>query len=158
MPCRTSSLMLAAALLLPLAACTPPEGAAVTSCTTTAQLGVQNPARDCVLRVDRFTGGASASFSADGPSFYRHYEAQAEFTVERGSVLVRVLGSHDPVQFLVEPGRPWKGRIVARLGRQDRRFRIAMEPQGDAAGLQATVRHRKVTRSMLSPPEVLPQG
>ena len=146
---------LAAAFLL--AACTAPPGAAVTSCTT-AQPAGRNPPRDCSLRVERFDGRASASFSAEAPAFYGHYEADAEFAVEQGRVRVSVYGSHDPVEFVVEPGRPWRGRIVARLDRHDRGFHVAMVPQGDAAGLEATIRHRHVVRSMVSPTEVHPQG
>ena len=158
MPCRPARFVLASALLLTLSGCTPPDSAAVTSCTTDMQLGTLNPVRDCVLKVRRFDGHASASFAAEAPRYYKHYEADAEFAVESGRVLVQVIGSHEPIAFVIEPGRPWKGRIVARLNRQNQRFRIAMEAQGEASGLQATVRHRNVVRSMLAPVEVLPQG
>jgi len=158
MPLRPLPLAFAAALALPLAACSPPQGVAITSCTTATQPGVSNPERDCMMRVEDFSGSTEAMFSADGPGFYRHYEADARFEIERGSVLVRVHGSHDPIEFLVEAGRPWKGRIVARLNRQNHRFRVSMEPRGEAAGLQARIRHRNVLRSMVSPPEVLPHG
>ena len=150
--------LLGAALALPLGACHAPAGAAVTRCSTETQVLVNNPQRDCSLRVERFDGRAVASFAADAPRYYRHYEAEAEFAIERGRVLVSVYGSHDPVEFVVEPGRPWKGRIIARLNRQDQRFHVAMEPQNEAGGLQATIRHRNVVRSMVSPTEVLPQG
>ena len=68
------------------------------------------------------------------------------------------LGGHEPVEFVVEPGRPWKGRIVGRLNRSDQRFHVSLMPQGSAGGLQATIRHRNVVRSLVSPTEVLPQG
>lgn len=155
---RTILALVAAALALALGACTAPSGAAVTRCTTEIQVLVQNPQRDCTLRVDTFKDRAVASFQADAPKFYRHYEADAEFAIERGQVLVRVYGSHDPVEFVVEPGRPWKGRIVARLNRQNQRFHVSLEPQGEAAGLHATIRHRNVVRSLVSPVEVLPRG
>ena len=155
---RACAPALVLASTLALGACTAPSGAAVTRCSSGAAALVQNPQRDCTLEVQAFSGRTVASFQADAPDFYRHYEADAEFAVRSGRVRVSVYGSHDPVEFVVEPGRPWKGRIVARLNRQDRRFRVALEPEGEAAGLQATIRHRNVVRSAVSPTEVLPQG
>lgn len=158
MPYRLSILLPALALLSALAGCTPPRHAAVTSCTIARQLGEANPLRECTMQVAEFDGNASAAFTAESPRFYRHYEADAEFHIEHGSVLVRVLGGHEPVEFVVEPGRPWKGRIVGRLNRSEQRFHVSLMPQGSAGGLQATIRHRNVVRSLVSPTEVLPQG
>jgi len=155
---RPLPFILAAALALPLAACSPPRHAAITSCSTAARFGVSNPERACVMRVAEFNGNADASFSAEGPGFYRHYEADAEFSIERGSVLVRVHGSHDPIEFVIEPGRPWKGQIVARLNRRNQTFRISMEPLGEAGGLEARIRYRNVKRSLLAPPQVFSKG
>ena len=58
MPHRHILLTLAAAFVVPLSGCTPPDSAAVTSCTSDMQLGIQNPVRDCVLDVRRFKGQA----------------------------------------------------------------------------------------------------
>lgn len=111
----------------------------------------ENPWKDCTLRVDTFDGRAAATFRGESPMYYRYFEAEAGFGVERGRVRVTVRGSGDPVVFSVEPGQPWHGRIVAQLNRRDRKdrkFTITLEPEGDASGLHATVRHRDAQRSM----------
>lgn len=150
MSSRPIATMLAAVFVLPLVACKPPKGAAVTHCEIPVQLS-ENPWKQCTLRVDTFDGRAAASFRGESPAYYRYFEAETSFRVEAGRVRVTVRGSGEPVVFTVAPGRPWQGRIVARLNRQDRKdrkFMIALEPQGDASGFQATVRHRDVQRSM----------
>lgn len=148
--------LLVAASVLSLAACTPPEGAAVVNCEKKMQLA-QNPWRDCTLGVDTFHGRAAATFRGESPTYYRYFEAETGFRVERGRVRVTLQGSGEPVMFTVEPGQSWQGRIVAPLNRRDRKdrkFTITLEPEGDASGFQATVRHRDVQRSMKTPTTV----
>ncbi|EIM02403.1 hypothetical protein RHOFW104T7_08760 [Rhodanobacter thiooxydans] len=150
--------LLAAALVLPLAGCTPPEGVAVVDCEKPVQLS-DNPWKRCTLRVGTFHGRAAATFRGKSPGFYRYFEAESAFRVERGRVRVTVRGSGEPVVFTVEPQRPWQGHIVARLNRQDRKgrsFTVVLEPEGDASGFQATVRHRDVQRSMETSTTVIP--
>jgi hypothetical protein len=147
---RPIASLLAIVFVLPLAACTPPKGAAIVSCEKKMQLA-ENPWKDCTLRVDTFDGRAAATFRGESPMYYRYFEVEAGFGVERGRVRVTVRGSGDPVVFSVEPGQPWHGRIVAQLNRRDRKdrkFTITLEPEGDASGLHATVRHRDAQRSM----------
>jgi hypothetical protein len=153
---RPIATLLAAASVLSLAACTPPQGAAVTSCEKSMQLA-ENPWKDCVLRVDIFHGRAAATFRGESPAYYRYFEAETGFRVERGRVRVTLRGSGEPVVFTVEPGQPWQGHIVAQLNRRDRKdrkFTITLEPEGDASGFQATIRHRDVQRSMKTPTTV----
>lgn len=156
MPFRPVATLLAAAFVLSLAACAPPEGAAVTRCKKSVQLS-ENPWQDCTLRVDAFHGRAAATFRGESPAYYRHFEAETAFHVQRGRVQVTVRGSGEPIVFTVEPGKPWQGRIVAQLNRRDRKdrkFTMVLEPEGDASGLRATVRHRDVQRSMETPTTV----
>lgn len=153
---RPIATLLATAFVLALTACTPPEGAAVTSCKKSIQLS-ENPWQDCTLRVDTFHGRAAATFRGESPSYYRYFEAETGFRVERGRVRVTLQGSGEPVVFTVEPGRPWQGHIVARLDRRDRKdrkFTMVLEPEGDASGFQASVRHRDEQRSLKTPTTV----
>lgn len=154
---RPTVTLLATAFVLASTACTPPEGAAVTNCKKSIQLS-QNPWRDCTLQVDRFHGRAAATFRSESPGYYRYFEAEAAFRVERGRVRVTVQGSGEPAVFTVEPGRPWQGRIVAQLNRRDRKdrmFTVVLEPEGDASGFRATIRHRDEQRSLKTPTTVI---
>jgi hypothetical protein len=153
---RPFATLLAAASVLSLAACTPPEGAAVTNCEISVQLS-ESPWKHCTLQVGTFDGRAAASFRGKSPAYYRYFEAEAGFRIERGRVRVTVRGSGEPVVFTVEPGRPWQGHIVARLNRQDRKdrkFTVVLEPEGEASGLHATIRHRDAQRSFETPTTV----
>lgn len=148
--------LLAAVIVLSLTSCTPPKGAAIANCEMPIQLA-DNPWRNCTLRVDVFDGRAAATFRGESPSYYRYFEAETGFRVERGRVRVTLQGSGEPVMFTVEPGQPWQGHIVAQLNRRDRKdrkFTMVLEPEGDASGLQATVRHRDVQRSLKTPTTV----
>lgn len=149
----SNAALLAVALVLSLAACTPREGAAIVNCTKSAQLTL-NPWRQCALRVDTFRGRAGGTFRGESPRYYLYFEAEAAFSVERGRVRVKVSGSGEPVVFTVEPGRPWQGHIVAPLNRRDRKdrkFTITLEPEGEASGFEASVRHRDVQRPATTP-------
>lgn len=153
MPLRPIATLLAAAFVLPLAACTPPEGAAVVSCEKRMQLS-ENPWKQCTLKVGTFHGRAAATFRGESPAYYRYFEADAGFSVEQGRVRVTLQGNGEPVVFTVEPGKPWQGEIVAQLNRRDRKdrkFTIALEPEGDASGFLATIRHRDIQRSLKTP-------
>ncbi len=150
---RPVATLLATVSMLSLAACTPPKGAAVTNCEVPMQLA-ENPWRNCTLRVDTFDGRAAATFRGESPGYYRYFETEAGFSVVRGRVRVTVQGSGEPVVFTVEPERPWRGHIVAQLNRRDRKdrkFTMVLEPEGDASGFHAAVRHRDVQRSLKTP-------
>ena len=155
---RPAAALLAAAFALPQVACTPmPPSAAVTRCTTPLQQQ-RSPWQECTLRVDRFDGRTSTGFHGKSPRYYRHFEAEADFRIERGRVTVTVRGGGEPVVFVVEPGKPWRGRIVAPLEyitSKRRRFTILMEPEGDASGLDASIRHRHVSGSSKTPVSVV---
>ena len=138
--------------LLALASCTPPEGAAVMRCETPMQMA-DNPWKQCTLAVDTFHGRAAATFDGKSPGFYRYFEAETAFRIEQGKVRVTVRGQGDPVVFTVEPKKPWQGTIVARLNdlrvgtrrdRKSRGFIVTLEPEGEASGLHATIRHHSV--------------
>lgn len=149
---RPVASLLAVALALPLSACTPPRGAAVVDCTVRPQLAL-NAWTDCTVRVDAFHGPASASLRSRSPAHYRHFEAEGDFTVERGRVRVTVRGRGEPVVFTVAPGQPWHGRVVSQLvaaqrDRDDRAFTIALEPEGEASGFHATLRYRGTRHPM----------
>lgn len=156
MSSRPVAALLAAVFVLPLAACSPPKGAAIVNCETPIQVS-ENPWKHCTLQVDTFDGRAAATFRGESPGYYRYFEAETSFHVERGRVRVTVSGGGAPAMFTVEPGRRWQGRIVAQLNRRDRKdrkFTIVLEPEGDASGFRATVHHRDEQRSLKTPTTV----
>src|SRR3546814_17916416 len=64
----SNAALLAVALMLSLAACTPREGAAIVNCTKSAQLTL-TPWRQCALRVDTFRGRAGGTFRSESPRY-----------------------------------------------------------------------------------------
>lgn len=132
------ALALVPLILLPLAACTPPAGAAVVKCSS-AGLTITNPEKHCTVTVEQLKGSSGTSF--DAKKFRHNATIVGDFTVKQGTVKISVAGSGAASEFTVTPEAPLHFELDQRLHRSKRAFTMRFESEA-ATGLAGTVNYR----------------
>lgn len=135
-----------ATLALAASGCEPPDDSAVTRCTATT-LPFSNVRGECSVGVVHLDGPAAAGIKVDTPR--RYALVQARFTVQQGTVKVVLRGSTGgPAQeVVVRPGAPATLEGIVRLRPKRSGFHLRFEPDGQAAGLEGTLRYESRSTS-----------
>lgn len=128
-----------AMLALATSGCEPPDSSAVTRCTA-SRLPFSHMQGECRVGVVQFDGPAAAGIKVDTPK--RLAFVQARFTVQQGTVKVILRGNTGPVQeVIVRPGAPATLESIVRLRLKRGGFHLRFEPEGQATGLEGTLRY-----------------
>lgn len=126
-------------LVLPLAACSPPENAVVVRCTS-AGIAATNPEKHCTVTQSKLKGASTTSFEAQ--KFRHNAHVVADFKVKEGTVKISIRGTGEPTEFTVTPDAPQRVEVDTRLNRTNRTFTMRFESEAGASGLEGTVNYR----------------
>lgn len=128
---------LAFAGLATLAACTPPEHAAVLKCQGANRFEVA-VRKQCDVSIARFEKRTAATVPVD--TRHRRGHVRGSFSVAQGSARIVLHGTGGPeAEVTVSPGNPGSLEGQVRLDRKDPDFRLRFFPEGEVLGLTGTV-------------------